>query len=191
MRNRCVDHSGFTLLETLIAILLLTAAATTVARVVSLAVGAHASARARTGATLLAAQKLEQLRALAFGCTEGAPDRPGWPLTDVTTDLSVDPPGGGGSGLAPGPPGSIDRSAPGYADYLDEAGRWLGTGSTPAESTTYVRRWSVDALPDDPAHARVLRVEVATLRSELQRGARAARPHDSVRLATIRVRSCR
>ena len=48
-------------------------------------------------------------------------------------------------------------------DYLDESGRWIGTGSTPPPQTVYLRRWAIEPLPADPADSIALQVLVISL----------------------------
>jgi Tfp pilus assembly protein PilV len=56
------DHRGFTVIETLISISLLTGALVVLAQVAAMSVRANATARHRSVAILLAEQKLEQIR---------------------------------------------------------------------------------------------------------------------------------
>jgi hypothetical protein len=58
--------------------------------------------------------------------------------------------GEGGIRLAHSPPGVLGRNTPGYVDYLDGSGRFLGTGVVPPANTAFVRRWSVEALSSHP-----------------------------------------
>ena len=109
----------------------------------------------------LAAQKMEQLRSLSWTF-----DEDGGLRSDTSTDLSRDPPTVGGFGLDPTPSGSLDRSLDGCVDYLDAAGHWVGTGTTPPAGSVYVRRWAVLPGPIDPAHTRALVVIAAALEEE-------------------------
>ena len=58
-----IEQRGFTLIETIISIGLLTGALVVLAHLAAISVEANATARHRTLATLLAEQKLEQMRA--------------------------------------------------------------------------------------------------------------------------------
>src|SRR5205807_2833368 len=123
--RRAASH-GFSLVEVLIALTVLVVAIGTLAGVAVLASRANTAARMTSVATLVAAEKLEQLRALAWGF-----DASGRPLSDTTTDLTVSPPAaGGGVGLTPSPRDSLTQNTPGYCDFLDAAGRPAGAGTT-------------------------------------------------------------
>lgn len=146
---------GFTLIEVLVSAALLTVAALGIAQLTMLAARTTEAARRRTATTLLAAQKMEQLRSLAW-----ARDPGGGLLSDTTTDLSRDPPSSSGHGLSISSSGTLERNVDGYADYLDASGRWIGGGPSPPAGTLYVRRWAVWPLAADPQHSRVLVVFV-------------------------------
>ena len=83
-------------------------------------------------------------------------------VSDVTTDLSSEPPTGAGRGLLPSPAGTLDSNAALYADYLDAAGTWVGRGATPPGTAVYIRRWAVQPLESDPDDVLVLQVIVTT-----------------------------
>jgi len=102
---------------------------------------------AGTNATALwlAVQKMEQLRSLSWYV-----DASGLAVSDQTTNLSPDPPSGGGSGLRPSPADALQSNTPGYVDYLDGQGRWCGTGRTVPGCAAFVRRWAVAPSADDP-----------------------------------------
>jgi len=151
---------GFSLLETLIALAILASGLVGVASLSAVAARASQDARRVTVAVTLASQKMEQLRALALGY-----DVLGLPSTDTTSDPSSVPTRpAGGSGLLPSPGGTLASNTPGYVDYLDVEGRWVGTGSTMARGTAYVRRWSIGPLPSNPGDAVVFRVVVIAIR---------------------------
>jgi prepilin-type N-terminal cleavage/methylation domain-containing protein len=178
---------GFSLIEVLIATAIFV---TGVVALFQLFLAAHASnrsARAATGAAVLAAQKMEQLRGLTWGF-----DATGAPVSDTTTDTSVVPFTSAGSGLAPSPPAALQQNTAGYADYLDLQGAWVGSGSAIPDGTVYIRRWSVEPLPTDPANAVLLQVLVTRRRDRgsADRG-RVARLPDEARLATVRTRKWR
>ena len=96
-----------------------------------------------TAGLLLGIQKMEQLRGLAWSY-----DLAGHRLSDLTTDVSEDPPSSDGRGLTPSPPDSLAHNVPEYTDFLDRHGRWIGSGSTPPAGTAFVRRWAIG--PIDP-----------------------------------------
>ncbi len=165
-------------MEVLVACALLATVAAALAHVVATAVRVEGEATRRTAATVLAVQKMEQLRSLAWGAT----------LSDLTSDLSVDPPGDGGPGLSPSPAGTLETSTPPYVDYIDAGGRWVGHGSSPPAGGVYTRRWSVEPLPDEPDHTLLIQVAVSAsreARGPLPPGTRVA---DEVRLVLVRTR---
>jgi hypothetical protein len=157
--------AGFALLEVMMAACLLIAVAAGVSQLSATAVRASHTARARTMAALLAAQKMEQLRSLKWSRTRIGTPAVSVPVSDLSTDLSSDPPTGGGRGLLPSPAGTLDANVPLYVDYLDAAGTWAGRGATPPGSAVYVRRWAVQPLERDPDDILVLQVIVTTSRS--------------------------
>ena len=151
------SDSGFTLLEVLTATALMTAGLVAIAQLFLVAIDAYRWAAVTTMTTALAGQKLEQLRSLAFFTDEA-----GAPVTDCASDLSVAPASpAGGRGLLPSPASALTANTPGYVDYLDAAGQWMGTGAAAPRGTTFVRRWSVTAVPARPNDALVLQVAVA------------------------------
>ena len=86
---RYSSSSGFSLVEVLISMAILTAVSLGVAQLFAVSTRANLVARGQTSTTALAEQKLEQLRSLTWGFdVEGQ----GLPVSDTTTDLSVDPP---------------------------------------------------------------------------------------------------
>jgi hypothetical protein len=175
-------HDGFTLIEVVGALLLLTATAAGVAGLVVVAQRAAMAARVQTTATLLAVGKLEHLRSLLWAWDAGAV------RSDLVTNVSVDPPATGGSGLAPSPAGTLQADTDGFVDYLDASGLWLAGGAAPPPGAAYVRRWSIEPLPDDPADTLVLRVRVLTLagsRSAAGAGAGGLGPGDVLLLTLL------
>ena len=158
---RIGHSSGFSLVEALVATTIMVVAVAALAQLVAMSTRANASARATTYAAVLAQQKMEQLRGLAWGF-----DSLGLPLTDTSTDVTVVPErASGGKGLSPSPSGSLTRNVDGYCDFVDANGRSLGGGSTPPPETAYIRRWTVEPLPTDPTNTVVLQVRVRRLRN--------------------------
>lgn len=84
MHSSRVSESGFSLIETLVATMLLVVAVVTLAQLFGIAARSNVASRHVTYATVLAAQKLEQLRALDLLEMGRAPaaalrvDTPGW-----------------------------------------------------------------------------------------------------------------
>ena len=151
---------GFSLIEVLIATAILTVGVTALAQLATIAARANLGARSATSAALLAQEKMEQLRGLAWGL-----DALGNPISDLTADIAAAPNApAGGVGLTPSPPDALAHNTPGYCDFVDAGGRSLGGGSSPPAAAVYARRWSIEpmrAFPD----TLILQVRVAGLRS--------------------------
>ena len=188
MPARFRSSSGFSLAEVLVSMGLLTTVSLGVAQLFALSTRANYTARGQTSTTAMAEQKMEQLRALTWGFdTEGQ----GLPVSDTSTDLSVEPPSAGGSGLNPSPATTLDQNVAGYVDYLDANGVYVGTGTTPPDGAVFVRRWSIQPLPTNPNNTIVLQVLVTAIATEANRapgpGPRRRLPGDSV-LVSVKTR---
>lgn len=185
-RNVTVD-AGFTLVEVLIAMMLLTVIALGVTQLSAIAICRNVAARHQTSTTVLAQQKLEQLRALTFGYDGDA----GLPVTDTTTDLTTEPASGSGSGLSPSPSNTLTANTPGYADYLDSRGSWVGTGGTPPPTALYVRRWNVSRLASHPEDTLILQVLVTTVKRDREAGtpSQRIRAADEALVTTLKTRT--
>jgi len=171
---------GFSLLEVVVALGILTTGVAALAQLATIAMRANANAAATTTAALLARDRMEQLRALAW-----AFDANGGAVSDLTTNLAATPTArSGGVGLTPSPPDALSRNAPGYCDFLDANGRSLGGGTTPPAGAVYVRRWSIAPLPALPDATLILQVLVTGV---LSRGDASRLPGDA-RLVTIKTR---
>ena len=149
---------GFTLAEVCVALVLLGLALAGVAHMIALAQRATIAARLHSSSTVLAYQKIEQLRALIW-----AVDALGNPQSDLATNLAVEPSTSGGAGLRASPASALDVNTAGYADYLNARGAWVGIGTTPPPAATYVRRWAIRPLPEDPGNTLILQVLVTTV----------------------------
>jgi len=187
-RQRAAGQSGFSLLEVMIATSLLTVAISSLAQLFVVSARANTSARATTYASVLAQQKMEQLRGLTWGF-----DSLGLPLTDTTTDVSVVPEKAApGRGLSPsstgGGAGTLGVNTDGYCDFLDDSGRWLAGGTSAPSVTAYLRRWSVDPLPTNPNNTVVLQVFVTRNRARAATAAGIARAPDEARLVSAKTR---
>jgi outer membrane receptor for monomeric catechols len=151
---------GFSLLEVLLATTLVTVGVAVLAQLFTLATRTNYSAKTTTLATVLAQQKMEQLRGLTWGF-----DAFGAPISDTTTDITVVPEAAfGGTGLSASPADVLLRNAAGYCDFVDRDANSLGGGTAPPAATAYIRRWSVQPLPDDPDHSLVFQVLVTRWR---------------------------
>ena len=162
------DQQGFTLVELLVALVIMVTVTAGVAQLFVVAANAGRASRDRTIAVALATGKLEQLRSLTWrfdvDATGALTAR-----TDSTSNLAVEPPVAGGPGLKPSPAGTLDRNVPHYVDYLDRHGRWIGTGASVSPQAVYIRRWAVRPVPSDPQQMVVLQVLVTTVQREASR----------------------
>jgi prepilin-type N-terminal cleavage/methylation domain-containing protein len=185
---RSTNQSGFSLLEVIVATSLLTVAVASLAQLFAISVRANASAKTTTYASVLAQQKMEQLRGLTWGF-----DSLGLPLTDTTTDVSVAPERAMAErGLSPSPggAGSLSVNSDGYCDFLDGGGRWLAGGATAPAGTIFVRRWAVENLPTNPNNTIVLQVLVRRNRASVAPAAITGglRTPDEARLVSVKTR---
>jgi prepilin-type N-terminal cleavage/methylation domain-containing protein len=179
MRARTAE-SGFSLLEVLVATAIFAGGVATLASLGATSTRANTNARGMTLTSMLAAQKMEQLRALTWGFDELAR-----PLSDTTTDISVSPAQpGAGAGLRPSPVGALAQNTPGYCDFLDATGESLGGGTRAPAAAVFVRRWSVEPLPSNPANTLVLQVIV----TRAHRGGVRGRVPDETRFVCVKGR---
>jgi prepilin-type N-terminal cleavage/methylation domain-containing protein len=148
-------EEGFSLLEVLIAVVVLASTAAGLGGMFAIAAVSTRMARSETLAVLLATDKVEQLRGLAWSF-----DASGTATSDTTSDVSVQPVTSFGQGLRASPVDSLQRNTTGYVDYLDQTGRWVGTGPQPVAGAVYVRRWNIQRLPSDPENTLVFQVLV-------------------------------
>ena len=180
------SEAGFSLAEVIVATGILTAAVVSLAQLFALATQSNTTARDTTLSTVLAEQKLEQLRALTWGF-----DSIGLPMTDTTTNTGVYPEEPfGGTGLSPSPATALQENTPGYVDYLDRWGGVVGHGTAvPAAGTIYTRRWSVEPLPTNPNNTLILQVLV-TRRADrgLADQGNVTRLPDEARIITVKTR---
>jgi hypothetical protein len=180
-----MHRSGVALFEVMVALALLTGAIVSLAGLFGLAARSNREARLVVRMSVAAAQKLEQLRALSWASGAQGED-----VVDVSTDISVSPEAGGGPGLRPSPPGTLVSDVPGYVDYLDDHGIWVGAGTDPPPAAVFTRRWSVEPLVDSPLDTLVLRALV--MRTALARSRDPAEGRDqTISLTTVRTRRSR
>src|SRR5687767_5308318 len=85
--NQCNSDRGFSLIETLVAMGILATGLIGMAQLFTLATRQNLSARATTSATILARQKVEQLRSLTWGF-----DSDLLPVSDFASDTAGNPP---------------------------------------------------------------------------------------------------
>jgi prepilin-type N-terminal cleavage/methylation domain-containing protein len=178
--RRSRDESGFSLIEICVALLLLAILLNGVANLFIVSIRTTDAARVQGVATMLADQKVEELRGLAW-----AVDVNGQLVSDVTTDLSVEPATNAGGGLRSSPASALDTNTTGYVDYLDTAGTWVGTGSSPPAAARYIRRWSIQALPEDPQGSVIVQVLVTTVVGDLHARAPRLRLAEDALVTTV------
>jgi hypothetical protein len=181
-RNGFRSERGTSLVDALIALSIVVTTITGMAHVLLWSRRAVWSSGAASLATALAAQKLEQLRALSWHVVGR-----GLVVSDVTTNLAVDPPSAGGSGLLPAPIGALDANLDGFVDYLDAAGTWRGTGPDPPPDAAYIRRWAIVPQTADPLHTLALHVVCFPVVDE--GGGDGPRSPRAVHLTTVKTRT--
>ncbi len=169
VRRHASAASGFTLVEVLIAIAIFIAIATGVAQLIAVATLAMRASKEQTSAVILAASKMDELRALAWTYESSLSGLPAVPRSDRTTDVSHPDHGEDGAGLDASPAGTLTSNLPPWVDYLDDAGRWVGHDREPPRDAVFIRRWSVRPLPADPERTLVLQVLVTTVRDARSR----------------------
>jgi Tfp pilus assembly protein PilW len=184
-RSNVAAEHGTTLVEVLIATVVLLTGVFAMAQMFLLSTKNNITSRSDTLATVLAEQKLEQLRSLAYGF-----DMAGLPVSDINTDTSVSPPAAdGGTGLQPSPAAALQENTVGFVDYVDRNGAIVGNGAAAPGSAWYTRRWSVEPLPTNPNNTLILQVLVTPVRD---RGAadqgNVARLQGEARVMTIKTR---
>lgn len=182
------NERGFSLIETLVATTIMSVALASLAQLFLISTKANQSARMTTNASVLAQQKLEQLRGLTWGF-----DIIGLPLSDTTSDLTVVPEQPqGGPGLTPSPDGSLRSNVDGYCDFIDGRGQSLGGGSVAPPNTVYIRRWSVEPLPTNPNNTLVLQVMVTRWRqrgvADIEETGGGRRLPDEARVISVKTR---
>ena len=185
--QRASADAGFSLVEVLIASLILTTGLLTLAQLFTISTRSNLTARATTYASILAEQKLEELRGLTWGF-----DLFGFPLSDTASDTaSPDSETTGGTGLSPSPAATLREDTAGWVDYVDQFGHTLGGGADRPTDAIYIRRWSVTPHPVDPSNVLVLQVLVFRIQDRYGIDGSMGRLTHGARLATVKVRKAR
>lgn len=191
--HHSLGEGGFSLIETMVATVLLATALVTTAQLMVIATRANSNAQKQTYASTLAQEKLEQLRGLAWGY-----DELGLPVNDFTTNLAVDPATpNGGVGLTPSPGDALASNTTGYVDFLDRTGAVVpppAGGNQPPANTFYVRRWSVEPLPTNPNNTLILQVMVFSVGDRANTGGTGpvlTSVRDEARLISVKTRKSR
>jgi prepilin-type N-terminal cleavage/methylation domain-containing protein len=192
-RSRCSSEAGFSLMEVVIAMGVMAVGLVALAQLFAISTRANHAAKTTTFATMLAQQKMEQLRGLMWGF-----DTLGLPVSDVATNTSVVAQAAGcpapntagqGTGLSPSPGGTLAGNVAGWVDYLDINGCLLGGGGAIPNRTIYIRRWSVEPLPTNPNNTLILQVLVTR---RIDRGAadqgNVMRMNEEARVMSVKTR---
>lgn len=169
---------GTTLVEVLVASLLLAVLLTSVVPLVAASRRLTADAELAAGAMRGAVNQLEALRALPWWVGDGPPTE------DLSTDLSAPWFQGGGAGLAVAPVDVLDSATAGYEDTLDAAGqrrmadgpllmRWVVVPSTVGPDC---RTLVVEVAPAVQVRAGAPMTAVATARLHATRCVGGVRP---------------
>lgn len=183
---REASEGGFSILEVMIATTILSVALAALAQLFAVSTRANYSSKSTTFSSVLAQQKMEQLRSLTWGF-----DVIGLPFSDTTTDTTVVPESAtGGTGLSPSPVNALRANTQGYCDYLDGKGKWVGNGGTPPDNAEYIRRWSIEPLPTNPNNTLVLQVLVTRLRNRgaVNEAGSVKRLPDEARIISVKTR---
>lgn len=169
----------------MVALAILATSLIAMAQMFALATQQNLAARTTTSATILAQEKLEQLRALTWGF-----DQLYLPVSDFSSDTTVDPPSPvGGTGLSPVLGDSLSRNLDGYVDYIDANGRQLGGGAAAPPAAVFIRRWSIEPLPTNPNNTIILQVLVFRVNNRAaSTGDASIRRADEARLVTVKTR---
>ena len=156
------DTRGFTMVEAVVALALVVTVTVSVsmALVAGRAMALHD--RDQAIGRVAARARLTSLASLAFHTLAGA-DGSIVAITDTTTDVTLDPPRLGGTGLADSPVDALWRDTSGYVDYLDAEGRDLGARAGARERAAYVRRWAIGRQGSGAGEVAVIAVLVARM----------------------------
>ena len=130
------SHAGFTLVEALIAALVLCSAVGGLAHLVAVGTRQAATARRSATASQLAQSRLEDLRGLA------------WSFDEAGGRVSS-------ADLAVAPDDALERDTPGYVDGVDEFGANV---TLDHDSRAYLRRWRVSWIGGEGSDLLLLQV---------------------------------
>jgi type II secretory pathway pseudopilin PulG len=176
--------SGFSLVETLVATTLMATAIVTLAELFALSTRTNVSSHNTTFASVLAEQKMEELRSLVWGF-----DTQGLPLSDISSNTAVTPMGTtGGTGLKPSPTTTLKEDTTGWVDHIDAYGNKVSSNDTQA-NIVYTRRWSVTPLPTNPNNTLVIQVLVTRIKDRGQaNNGNVGRLPEEARMIAVRTR---
>ena len=159
-------------MEALVATLILTTGLLTMAELVRVATATNIVAKNGTLATILAEQKMEQLRALAWEF-----DAAGVPVSDAGLQAS---------------PASLQQNTPGFVEHVDGGGQIVSRAAQPPPAAVYTRRWSIEPMPSSTGPAVLIQVLVTNVRNRgrADQGAVSRLPGEA-RLVTLKMRKPR
>ena len=179
-----MQNRGFTLIEVLVALTILMVATLSIAHLfIVTATGIHI-ARVQTTTVALSASRMEELCSLAWGF-----DAAGNPVTDGSTNLSVEPVRSDGTGLGLSPANALQQNTAGFVDFHDGGGRWLSDGPAVPADAVYVRRWSIEAPAGGSPDALVIQVLTRSVAEEnASGGGLVAMSRGEARLMTLLTR---
>jgi prepilin-type N-terminal cleavage/methylation domain-containing protein len=162
VRIASASHSaqGFSLLEVLVAMAIAFITASGLIHLFVVSLSLVSDARDETIATLLAMQKVEELRFAS----------------------------GSSGALAPSPVDALETSAAGYSDLIDSRGQPVAGAPGPPSSTVYLRRWAIRPLIGDSVSSTLVQVLVTTPRRQGDgtRGPRRQRDHADALVSIVR-----
>jgi prepilin-type N-terminal cleavage/methylation domain-containing protein len=151
-RGEMHSNRGFSLVETLVAAAVLSVGIGTLAQLAVAAMRATERARSVSLATIVAQEKLEDLR----------------------SRLSMDE-----VGPLFSPEGVLDSTTGGFSDFVDRSGHVLGSGLVAPPNTRFVRRWSLRPATGVPGLV-VLQIRVLGVESDEVRIVTAVAPQSAV-----------
>lgn len=142
------------LLEALVATAMLAGGALSLGYAVLAAGRVHTQAQQSAIVSVLARDKLEALRALAWVRDDAVAAAGATGVVGLSSIGVVDP------GLALSPPGSARTNTSGYCDFFDARGWWIGSGVVAPPGAVWARRWSISAVS---GMAEIVQVEVVVV----------------------------
>jgi type II secretory pathway pseudopilin PulG len=184
-RSKRSGEEGATLVEVMVASLIMLTGCMTMAQLFVASTASNIAAKKDTFATVLAEQKIEQLRSLSWGF-----DVQGLPVSDFASDTSVEPmTPNGGTGLQPSPSSTLQSNTNGYVDHVSATGQIVGNGGVAPATAVYTRRWSIEPLPTNPNNTLIIQVLVTPnrVRGQAEQG-NVGRLPDEARVITVKTR---
>jgi prepilin-type N-terminal cleavage/methylation domain-containing protein len=190
--HRADGQSGFSLIEAMVATTILAVALVSLADLLVYATRTTMASRDTTRAVILAEQKMEQLKALAWSTKDD-----GGLVSDGTSNVAAASVSGecgavgtgAAAGLTPSPAGALAINTDGYVDYVDAHGCALGGGQVPPAGTTSIRRWAISPMDANP-DILVLQVVVTRrgIRTSVPGGSTSGRMPDEAAVVSLKTR---